>query len=187
MKILRILINSNRYQSFLPKDLNIWKTDILKMDCKSKLAKWNEPEIYIQNIKHEPGNFFHLCSGAFVADSSAVEGLRSILEMAGELLPLAHLGSSFFLLNVLECVNCLDNERTTWITGKTTGAKIRIVDYYFNKTQFSESTLFKIPETAMSEILCIEGFKDSEDEFRAQVEAQGLKGLDFEVLWSDQE
>jgi hypothetical protein len=185
MRISRIRLNSNKFQSFLPKDIDIWKTDALKMDCKSKLAKWNAPEIYIQNIKHEPGNFFHLCSGAFVADSSAAEGLRSILEMAGELLPLTHLGSPLFLLNVLECVNCLDSKKTTWITGKTTGAKIRIVDYHFEKARFSESTIFKIPETALSEILCVEGFKDPEDEFRAQVEAQGFKGIDFELLWSD--
>src|ERR1035441_5155480 len=177
MEIFRIRLNSNEFQSFLPADTSIWRTEALRMDCKPKLAEWKAPEIYIHNPKRERGNFFHLCSGAFVTDSAATEGLRSVLEMAGELLPLVHKGSPFFLLNVLECVNCLDLQNTTWVTGKTTGARIRILEYQFNAQRLSESTLFKIPETAASEVLCVEGLKDPEDEFKAQVEGSGFKGL----------
>jgi hypothetical protein len=186
MEIFRIRLNSNEFQSFLPADTNIWQTDALKMDCKPKLSKWKAPEIYIQNPKREQGNFLHLCSGAFVTDSLAADRLRIILEIAGELLPFAHDGSPFFLLNVLECVNCLDDQSTEWVKGKTTGAKIRILKYHFDRGRLSESTLFKIPETAASEVLCVEGIKDPEDEFKAQVEASGFKGLMFEKLWSDQ-
>ena len=185
MEVFRIRLNSNRFQTFLPVEQSIWNTDALKMDCKSKVAYWNAPEIYVPNPRHEQGDFFHLCSGAFVVSSVAAERLRDLLEMAGELLPLQYEGVPFFLLNVLECANCLDPQNTEWVIGKTTGAKIRIARYRFDKRRLTESTLFKIPETGVSEMLCVAGVKDREDEFKARVESGGLRGLLFEKLWSD--
>ncbi len=184
MEIFRIRLNSNEFQSFLPVDASIWQTDVLKMDCKSKLSTWKPPEVYIQNPKRERGNFFHLCSGAVVVDSATAERLRTVFEMTGELLPLACEGLAYYLLNVLECVNCLDQRETEWVLGKTTGSRVRIKEYHFHKSRLPESTLFKLPETAAAEILCVAGLKDPEDEFKAQVETVGLKGIRFEKLWS---
>lgn len=156
------------------------------MNCHRKLAEWKAPEIYLQNLKAVRGNFFHLCSGALVIDQLATDRLRPTLAWAGELLPLTHEGIPFYLLNVTECVSCLDNGATEWVIGKKTGAKIRISKYGFDKRRLSESTLFKIPETAAAEILCVSGLKDPADEFKAQVQANGFRGLLFEKLWSDQ-
>jgi hypothetical protein len=185
MEIFRIRLNSNKFQSFLPKDANVWQTDTLKLNCVSKLSTWRSPEVYIHNPKLEKGNFSHLCSGGFVVDALTAKEFRTIFEIAGELLPLTHEEFPFYLVNILECVNCLDTEKTEWVTGKTTGAKIRIKNYQFDKNKLSESTLFKIPETSAAEILCVTGLKDSEDEFKTQVEKAGLKGLIFERLWFD--
>lgn len=187
MEIFRIHLNSNEFQCFLPADDAVWQNDAMKMDCRPKLATWKAPEIYIQNPKAKRGNFFHFCSGALVIDQMATEGLRTVLEWAGELLPLEHEGIPYCLLNVLECVNCLDNQATEWVIGKKTGAKIRISKYCFDKRRLSESSIFKIPETAAAEVLCVSGLKDPDDEFKAQVEANGFEGLLFEKLWSDQE
>ena len=185
MEIFRIRINSNEFQSFLPVDTNIWQTDVLKMNCVPKLSTWRSPEVYVHNPKLEKGDFFHLCSGGFVIGTPVANELRTIFEIAGELLPLTHNGLPFYLFNVLECVNCLNTKKTEWVIGKTTGAKIRIKNYQFDKNKLSESTLFKIPETSATEILCVTGLKDSEDEFKTRVERAGLKGLIFERLWSD--
>jgi hypothetical protein len=185
MKVFRIRLNSNVFQSFLPVDPGVWKTDLLKMDCQPKLPSWTPPAVYVQNPKLKKGSFSHLCSGAFVADLSVSEALRTVLEAAGELLPLPHQGTLFHLMNVLECVNCLDEHNTKWVLGKTTNAKIRISEYHFYPNRFSESTLFKIPETAMGEVLTVSGLKDPEDEFKSIVEHEGLEGIIFEELWSD--
>jgi hypothetical protein len=117
-------------------------------------------------------------------DSPTCETLRTILEMAGEILPLPHQNEPFQLMNVLECVNCLDREQTKWAYGKRTNARIGIEEYRFHTNRFSESTLFKIPETAMAEILTVTGLKGPEDEFKSIVERQGLQGLLFEEVWS---
>jgi hypothetical protein len=185
MEIFRIRLNSNKFQSFLPADQAVWQTEMFKMDCQPRLDAWKAPGVYISNPKHQAGNFSHLCSGGIVCDSVATGELRDVLEMAGELLPFTHQESPFFLLNVLACVNCLDDEKTKWVTGKTTGAKIRIQEYHFHRERLSESTLFKIPETASGEILCVEGLKDPGDEFKARVEAGNLTGIQFEKIWSD--
>ena len=66
MKVFKIRLNSNEYQSFLPLDSNVWKTDLLKMDCLPKLSVWKPPTVYITNPKLKKGSFFHLCSGAFL-------------------------------------------------------------------------------------------------------------------------
>jgi len=92
----------------------------------------------------------------------------------------------FSLFNVTECINCLDQDKTEWEYGETTGKPIRIVSYAFHKDRMSESSIFKIPETANGEILCYDGARDPEDEFKPYVESHGITGLEFTEIWSSQ-
>lgn len=184
MKVFRVSLGVNNFQGFLPTDSNIWKTDILNMNCKPKVKVWSALSVYISHPVLERGNFFSLCSGAFVTDIEATKKLRTHLEMGGELLPINHKGETFHLFNTLECVNCLNDEATSWVYGEKTRAKIRIAKYQFFPDRFSESTLFKIPETCLGEILTVSGIKDREDEFKWRVEDSGLTGIKFEELWS---
>jgi hypothetical protein len=187
MKVFRVRINTNEYQRFLPTDESIWESDWLKLNCKPKQATWRQPLVYVADPMKQPGNFIHLCAGGFVVDPIADGALREVLEMAGELLPLSHEGVLYQLVNVVECVNCLDAEKSKWILGKTTSARIRIKEYEFIENRFSESTLFKIPETAGGEVLTVAGMKDPQDEFKAIVEQKELKGILFDELWSNEE
>jgi hypothetical protein len=184
MKVFRIRLDSNQFQSFLPRDERIWKTETLTMNCSRKLQGWVPPDVYVWNPKLKLGDFFHFCSGAFVVDSKSMNGLRDLLEMAGELLPLSYKESTYYLMNILECANCLDRQKTQWVFDKKTGMPVRIVKYEFHRSRFPESTLFKIPETAPGEMLTVTGLKDAEDEFKPRVEQLGLRGLLFEELWS---
>ena len=90
----------------------------------------------------------------------------------------------FALLNVTACVNCLDQDRTEWELGKSTGKRIRIEKYAFHYDRLPESSVFKIPETRRGEILCYEGVKDPEDELKPYVESHGITGLKFTELWA---
>jgi hypothetical protein len=62
--------------------------------------------------------------------------------------------------------------------------RLGIEEHQFHAIRFSESTVFKIPETAMAEILTVSGLKDPEDEFESVVEDEGLEGILFEKVWS---
>jgi hypothetical protein len=155
------------------------------MDCTRKLPDWVSPRVYVPNPTLKKGNFFHLCSGAFVTDPAATEKLQDLLEMAGELLPLHYKEEQYTLLNVTECKDCLDHDATEWVLGKTTGAKINIKRYVFKPNRLPESTIFKIPER-LAHIFVAEGRFDPDEEFKHRVEEENLKGLLFEEIWSDE-
>jgi hypothetical protein len=72
----------------------------------------------------------------------------TLLELAGELLPLSHKGKKYYLMNVLECANCLDERSTQWKSDKETRVPIRILKYEFRSDRFPESTFFKIVASA---------------------------------------
>jgi hypothetical protein len=105
--------------------------------------------------------------------------------MAGELLPLPHEGREYTVLNVTECINCLDQDASQWSLNPSTGERVRLVRYAFHRDRFSESPIFKIPETCRAEVLVVEGLLDPEDEFRSVVRRAQLRGLIFEQLWED--
>jgi hypothetical protein len=120
-------------------------------------------------------------------DPRSIEHVRTQFEMAGELLPLPCDGVELTVLNVLECINCLDHERSTWLTTKD-GQRIypdpfKKGSYVFHAERLPESSLFKIPELRQGRVLCRERDGDPELEFKAAVELHGLVGLKFQLLW----
>ncbi len=181
MRVYRIWNDSNHYQSFLPEQEEDWQK--LDMDCTPKAEIWVPPLVYVHMPKLKEGDFYNSGRGILIPSPRATAALRMHLEMAGELLPLPYKGQEFTVLNVTECINCLDQEKTEWIYGQTTGAKIGIKTYVFHRNRFSESRIFKIPETHKSEILVVEWVEGTEDEFKYTVESAGLKGLIFEKIW----
>lgn len=183
MKVYRIQHDVNNFQYFLPEDPNIWQTDMLTMNCSSKIKKWVPPKVYSYKPHLKIGDFWNLGTGMLVTTAKATKILATFLEMSGELLPLPYQEEEFTILNITECINCLDHTNTKWVYGETTGAKIRIEEYAFHPDRFSESTIFKIPETCKTQILVIEGLKNPEDEFKHIVEETGLLGIDFEQIW----
>jgi len=182
-KIFRVKPDVNTFQSFQPVETGVWGTDALELGCSRKIQRWSSPLVRVSNDKLEVGNFFGLCPGGFVVDASTRNALAGFFEMAGEILPLPFGDSMFYLINVLQCVNSLDQERTIWAQVGVDGPK-HIIEYQFYPDRVVESSIFKIPETACSEVLTISGLMDSEDEFKFVVESRGFKGLLFEELWS---
>lgn len=186
MKVYEIIPDVNHYQSFLfdyPDQHPFWKSEEWVFDCRPKGATWS-PSVYIEHPKLKRGNVFAL-GGTLAFDAETTERLRTLLEMSGELLPLAYKGEQFTALNVTECVDALDDGKTKWVYGKSTGAKIKIEQYAFHRHRLPEVPLFKIPETSKSRILTVEGMKDPQDEFKPSIERFGLTGLTFKEIWND--
>ncbi len=184
MKVYRIRNDVNRYQYFLPEHEEDWRK--FEQDCRPKAEFWDPPRVYVYKPKLKPGDFYQFSPMGLVTSPRATEVLRTQLEMAGELLPLPFEGQEFTLLNVLECINCLDQETTEWHYFPD-GTRGRIKRHAFHPERFSESVIFKIPETSKVDTLVVEGLHDHEEEFRYAVEQAGLKGLILEELWSYEE
>lgn len=181
MKIFRIRNDVNWFQCFLPNDEEDWPK--LGGECQPILDGWTPPPVYVLYPTREEGDFYQFGSGALITSPRATEALRTHLEMAGELLPLPHGGVTYTLLNVLECVNCLDHARTEWLLTPD-GTRVRPLKYAFHPKRLTETRLFKIPETCRGEILVSEGADASEHgEFREALEEAGLRGLVFEEIW----
>ena len=141
--------------------------------------------MYFEKTKLKPGDFAYSFCGGYALDSRACEVLRPILEQSCELLPLLpHEEETFHLLNVLEIVDCMDEEGTRFAISKATGHKtIQIEKYQFAPDRFSESPLFKLPRRVG--LLTVTGLIAPELEFKTIVEREGLTGLKFEELWSE--
>ena len=180
MKVYRINIETNLYQSVFP---NIEESKILEymtFDCIKKSIDWSKIDWQVFNPKMKKGNFFGLgLSGALIFDENVFKSdLYTLIEMAGQILHIKVDGFNLYALNVLECVNALNRTKTVndIYEDGTTG---RILEYSFNKTQISVSTIFKIPETCKGEILTYVGLKDEDDEFKSLYEKLGFTGLSF--------
>lgn len=185
MRVYRIR-RDPRYQGFVPVP-SAAATHLVFDGTAREDEIWTPPAVTVDDPALRAGDFWHLHPGALVSTPDAYESIAEFFEMAGERLPLPYRGHDYVLLNVTECINCLDQKATEWASERSHGAQVSITHYAFHRNRFSQSSLFKIPETAESEILTLERYQDPEDEFKSAVEEAGLTGLLFEEIWSDGE
>lgn len=187
MKIFRIRHDVSKYQTFIAADPNIWNTNQLSFEGLPKKDSWSSPEVYYPNPLEKLGDFVYLCPGVLVFNARARECCANFFEMSGEILPIYHEQKPLFALNVTQCWNVLDQERTQWKYDKYGTIKLRIEKYYFHPHRIPEVPLFKIPETVKTSIYTCQGMKDPENEFKYNVEINELTGLIFEQVWSEED
>jgi hypothetical protein len=182
LKVYRLKSEVDRYQYFLAQR----REDEAKlvMYGTPKAQRWQPPGVFIYEPNLKAGDFFNFGSSVLITSPEATDILGRYLHAAGELLPLPFEGLVYHVLNVTLCINALEPDSPGWVIGKSTGRRISIRQYSFHADRFPESDLFKIPETCKSEILYVEGGRAYEDSFRHAVEANGLRGLRFEEVWS---
>lgn len=183
MKVYQIEYDP-KCQSLEPRDMTDDTPELIELmtfDGMPKAEKWSPVHMEIPMPKLLHADVYHL-SDALIATPRAFEVLEKFFRMAGELLPIVdENGVTMNLLNVTQCVNTLDHEKTRfrqYINGKGRGP----VEYAF-RDRFVESTLFKIPETACGPIYCLEREGDPDEEFKAAFEAHSFKGIRFKEVW----
>jgi hypothetical protein len=174
MRILQIDVDVNHYQHFVGETHE--DEQKLRPDGTSLEEEWVPPKVRILYPKLKRGDFFQFMGGVIIASPRATEVLKDFFVMAGELLPLPYKDEEFTFVNVTECIDCLDHEQ----------GDPESMEFVFRPDLLSESQLFKIPESATVCIYVIEGREEPECEFRHAVESNGLKGLVFTEVWSDE-
>ena len=149
---------------------------------------WLPPKMHFRNPLKPAPDFWMLLvsSAAFAVGPKAVETVYSFLEMAGEVLPLPVKGYELAILNVLKCYDCIDPNRSEWRTLPDSNVRGGLRKPFFVPEHMQMSTIFKIPEWR-HRVFCWEEDRDPETEFKACVEKNKLKGLEFELVWSDEE
>jgi hypothetical protein len=174
---------------------DLYSSGLVGIGGSRKADSWKPLNLYPDQSKQDRGNFIYLLSCNFAIDERALAICRPLLEPCCEFLPLApYEGQVFFLLNVLECVDCLDKRATTWVPvrpdtrsgERPEGTRpISIDEYSFDRGRLPTSSLFRIPEERSVGELTVSGLVPIDEEFKSVVEREGLTGLRFEEIWSE--
>jgi len=183
MKVYRIRADVNTYQSLLLVDDALYATDVIFFDCKPKASTWQPIEFYCLYPKLKPGDFYDFVGGTLIIPPATLDKARKFFEMAGEVLPVIYNQETWYLINILECINALDQNHAEWLITED-GRRVSLEKYAFHQNRFVISSLFKVPETCRGAILTYERSKDPNEEFKAFVETEGLTGLVFEEVWN---
>jgi len=181
MRVFRLLNNVNHYQYFLTES----KDDATKLHtkCISLIEGWQAPPVFIYKPLNKEGDLFNFSNNTPIFSPRATELLRTHLEMAGELLEIPYKGKSYWLLNVLECINCIDEVKSEWVVHN--GVRAYPKRYAFHPRRFGESCIFKIPETYRGEVLVLDR-EDGDGFVDALIESQ-IVGYELKLLWTDGE
>ncbi len=179
-----------RFRSFLASDPD--RSELFEVEytrelvkCTPMLQTWRPLRLFAESARRKMGNFARSWGGGFLLDAHARNVLGPLLGGTVEFLPfLPYEGEVLHLLNVLECVDCLDGVRTKYVTDRETGANLtEINEYHFVPERLPSAPLFRLPKRAA--LFALSGQAPTKDEFKKVFEREKLTGLKFEELWSD--
>lgn len=185
MRIFKIKPDIKNVQQVSIPEKYILESDILEFNGTSKKAvwpqKWEDLPFYVYTPLQQPHNFWGV-PNALMFDEQALEVCRTVSEMAGEILTVkVEQHQDLYILNILECINALDYNSTTWHY-YSDGEKGNIKKLAFHKDRINTpSSLFTIPETKNT-LYCFADEKDKEEEFYHLYHQHHLTGLIFEEI-----
>lgn len=187
MKIFSVDVDVEKYQWAMPADDSRPDyLDLMTFECRKKKDLWIDQDWFVFNPKLEEGDFYFIDSGVLAFSEKVHDSdLGSLIAMAGEVLPIRIGGKSAYILNVLECCNALNEKETIWNVDNPE-SPLLIEKYAFYEDRITESTIFKIPQTAAVRVLTYCDVKDPEDEFYYLYQSLGFTGLEFECLYSSE-
>jgi hypothetical protein len=185
MKIFKIRTDSNKVQMLNLSDSSKVTLEGWRFDGLTKSSSWNLESVYIDNPLMEPKDFYLYGLGVLVFNERVLSVCGEIFEMSGEILPMQiERGPKVYLLNILQCMNGLDYEKTKWDYYKD-GTKGRILEYAFHPERvINESSIFKIPETVRSDIFCHSEIGDPDYDFYKIYHKNGFTGLTFKEVFN---
>jgi hypothetical protein len=187
MTVFEIIVETDDFQYLVFADPKVEEEyddlEILKFDGSSMAEGWKSFEVKVHKPKLKKGDFFGFTVGTFGVSPQAMEKAAMFFEMAGELLPVHYKGEEYLLLNVTQCIDCVEEKSSTWLP-LPSGQKVLKIPA-FESERFEESSIFKIPQHP-GRIYCYEASKDPETEFKAFVEQEKMTGLSFRQIWTDE-
>lgn len=156
------------------------------LEGRPMMQGWVPLPLFAGEPRRKVGNFAKSWGGGILVDSHSCEILQPALAGLCELLPMLPYGrKTFYVMNVLECVDCLDETATHWRVSKHSGIRYGIDKYVFSKDRLSAANIFTIPQSP--EIMVATGLGSSTPTFKSIVDRNKLTGLKFRELWSSDE
>ena len=155
--------------------------DIKSFDGRRHLKDWKplrlerfEPQKGLE-LGDAPGFYSHIP----IISKKAWECLKNLIDDEIELLSISFDEGEYFIINVLEILDCIDYERSEYKTFSD-GRIMRIKKYEFIRNEIYGKHIFKLKDFAVN-------YAFVSDEFKSIVERNDLHGFKFVHVWSDEQ
>ena len=179
-KVYRVLFDE-KYQSLESVDKDAYRQarkGSWRFDGYPAEDTWTPLEVYVRQPTLDKPDIWAIADTiAFEPEAAIV--VQLCLDQAGEQLKLPFDGRELVVLNVTYVIDVLGKEASEY----DEDLPHMIDEYVFHGSRLDYS-IFKIPQTQMSEILTVEGLSSPEEEFKPLVEKHNLKGRRFKVVYS---
>ena len=178
--VYRVLRDA-RYQRLEP----VNKDDFLNaskngwaFDGTSHADDWEPLEMFVREPMLDRPDVWQI-AGSFAFEDHAADIVQLCLDQTSEQFKLPFEDRILIVPNVTYVIDCLDKHQSDY----DEELPHMISEYSFHEDRLDFS-LFKIPETRMSELLTVEGVSSPDEEFKPLIEKHGLKGLQFQEIWT---
>jgi hypothetical protein len=175
------------YQQIRPVGDDVDWFNMWSFRCTPRSSVWPHggARVKIANPKKPAGNFPFLEDGAIGMDRITRNRLAPTLPENVELLDvMTEAGRSYQLLNILDCADCVDEERSEWFS-LPTRKHVGITRFAFRPERLPHSSLFKA--SAVPSFLFVStGLVPPDRDFKLQYETLALRGLSFWGVWNDE-
>lgn len=115
-----------------------------------------------------------------ILNKKAVDTLDDLIEGQVEILPLKHTSESYYAINVINLIDCIDYENSE------SNKWERIVKWAFIEEKVKNQYIFRAVQTKHSlgdfPIISVETFIS--DELKQRIESSGLKGFSISPVWA---
>jgi hypothetical protein len=134
--------------------------------------------LFHKSKKYTDFPVFWQSSGSLIVSDKALKLLENILSEFVQFLPLAHEKYTYYLGNVTNVVDCLD-ENNCEINRFSDGRISTIEKYAFFIDKVKDQLIFKIPQELNGDFFVSEKFKEI-------IESSKLKGYQFRLAWDSE-
>lgn len=167
-------LNVDNFQCLLPTDSKT--QNLLDMSCVSLKDDFHSANLKIPDKKLRAGDFFNWMPSYFIVTKNAQVVLKKYFDQAGETIPFKQDDNLIYYINILQCIDCLDETKSR-LTGPSYQRR-----QVFIKDKLPQPGLFKVPQMLSILISVDEQFPAYQD-FLDTVRTNNLSGLIFTELW----
>ena len=114
-----------------------------------------------------------------VFDNKAVSELSCMLKNEAEILPLHSEDGTFYAINVIDVLDCIDYKKSEYKTFRDGKRIMCFTKYSFIESIIKKHNIFKIKDEPLKRPFV-------SDEFKNIVQSSGLIGFKFELAWESE-
>lgn len=178
------VLPENNFQDLEPEDYEAFsaaRKTTWKFDGKSVGGRWKPLEVYVRETTLKKPDVYALMH-TFAFEEAAAKKVQVCLGPSCEQFRLPFEDRHLILINVTHVIDALDKKKSVFDPDLP-----HVIDAYAFRADRLDHSLFKIPQTALSDIYTVEGLGSPDEEFKPLVDKLGIKGLCFAEVWRSEE